>query len=152
MNTEAGKKGRQWQILLDKLSLKLDEVKSALTAIYVREKDLSEKENQILELKKHYSENLHRLEQSEHALDEAMRLRNFMIHLDKTLSAIHIELKMNLQQKALVKEEFTSLEQERLKFETLKTRAGQETKRLEDHKEMLERDLSNSLRHSKSRR
>ena len=73
-----------------------------------------------------------------------------MIHLDKTLSLIKREARGVQNEKAQIGEEFVKLEKERLKFETLKQRAEDKNELETVRKENRERDLSNSLRHSKT--
>ena len=110
-------------MLLEQVSGKLEQVKLALAAIQAKELDLEEKEGKILTLKKQYSSNLVDLERVDHDIEEATRLRKFMIHLDKTLSLIKRESRGVQNEKAQIGEEFVKLEKERLKFETLKQRA-----------------------------
>ena len=137
-------------MLLEQVSGKLESVKLALAAIQAKESDLEEKEGKILILKKQYSRNLIDLERVDHDIEEAMRLRKFMIHLDKTLSLIKREARGVQNQKTQISEEFVTLEKERLKFETLKKRAEEKNELEAARKENRERDLSNSLRHSKT--
>ena len=139
-------------MLLDKISTKLDQVKLALAAIHSKGKDLEDNQAKILELKKQYSSSLHGLEQTDHGIEEATRLRKFMIHLDKTLSVIKRETLSVEKEKSIVNEEFIKLEKERLKFETLKKRADENYNLVISRKEDVERDLSNSLRYTKNRR
>ncbi len=122
----------------------------ALAAIQAKELDLEEKEGKILTLKKQYSSNLVDLERVDHDIEEATRLRKFMIHLDKTLSLIKREARGVQNEKAQIGEEFVKLEKERLKFETLKQRAEDKDELEAVRKENRERDLSNSLSHSKT--
>ncbi len=122
----------------------------ALAAIQAKELDLEEKEGKILTLKKQYSSNLVDLERVDHDIEEATRLRKFMIHLDKTLSLIKREARGVQNEKAQIGEEFVKLEKERLKFETLKQRAEDKNELETVRNENRERDLSNSLRHSKT--
>ena len=122
----------------------------ALAAIQAKELDLEEKEGKILTLKKQYSSNLVDLERVDHDIEEATRLRKFMIHLDKTLSLIKREARGVQNEKAQIGEEFVKLEKERLKFETLKQRAEDKDELEAVRKENRERDLSNSLRHFKT--
>ena len=122
----------------------------ALAAIQAKELDLEEKESKILTLKKQYSSNLVDLEGVDHDIEEATRLRKFMIHLDKTLSLIKREARGVQNEKAQIGEEFVKLEKERLKFETLKQRADDKNELETIRKENRERDLSNSLRHLKT--
>ena len=137
-------------MLLEQVSGKLESVKLALAAIQAKESDLEEKEGKILILKTQYSRNLIDLERVDHDIEEAMRLRKFMIHLDKTLSLIKREARGVQNQKTQISEEFVKLEKERLKFETLKKRATQKNELEAVRKENRERDLSNSLRHSET--
>ena len=137
-------------MLLEQVSGKLEQVKLALAAIQAKESGLEEKEDKILTLKTQYSRNLIDLEQVDHDIEEATRLRKFMIHLDKTLSLIKREARGIQNEKTQISEEFVKLEKERLKFETLKKRATQKNELEAVRKENRERDLSNSLRHSKT--
>ena len=137
-------------MLLEQVSGKLESVKLALAAIQAKESDLEEKEGKILILKTQYSRNLIDLERVDHDIEEATRLRKFMIHLDKTLSLIKREARGVQNQKTQISEEFVKLEKERLKFETLKKRATQKNELEAVRKENRERDLSNSLRHSET--
>ena len=139
-------------MLLDKISSKLEQVKLALAAIQSRSKNLEEQETKILELKKQYSLSLHSLEKTNHGIEEATRLRKFMIHLDKTLNVIKRETVSVEKEKSTVNEEFIKLEKERLKFETLKKRADENIDVVVSRKENIERDLSNTLRYTKTRR
>ncbi len=139
-------------MLLDKISSKLEQVKLALAAIQSRSKNLEEQEAKILELKKQYSLRLHSLEKTNHGIEEATRLRKFMIHLDKTLNVIKRETVSVEKEKSTVNEEFIKLEKERLKFETLKKRADENIDVVVSRKENIERDLSNTLRYTKTRR
>ena len=143
-------KSQQWEMLLEQVSRKLEQVKLALAAIQEKELDLEEKEGKILTLKKQYSSNLVDLERVDHDIEEATRLRKFMIHLDKTLSLIKREARCVQNEKTQIGEEFVKLEKERLKFETLKQRADDKNELETIRKENRERDLSNSLRHSKT--
>ena len=143
-------KSQQWEMLLEQVSRKLEQEKLALAAIQAKELDLEEKEGKILTLKKQYSSNLVDLERVDHDIEEATRLRKFMIHLDKTLSLIKRESRGVQNEKAQIGEEFVKLEKERLKFETLKQRADDKNELETIRKENRERDLSNSLRHSKT--
>ena len=72
-------KSQQWEMLLEQVSGKLEQVKLALAAIKAKELDLEEKEGKILTLKKQYSSNLVDLERVDHDIEEATRLRKFMI-------------------------------------------------------------------------
>ena len=137
-------------MLLEQVSGKLESVKLALAAIQTKESELQEKEGKILILKTQYSRNLIDLERVDHDIEEATRLRKFMIHLDKTLSLIKREARGVQNQKTQISEEFVTLEKERLKFETLKKRAEEKNELEAARKENRERDLSNSLRHSKT--
>ena len=150
MSKTLRQKSQQWQMLLEQVSGKLESVKLALAAIQAKESDLEEKEGKILILKTQYSRNLIDLERVDHDIEEAMRLRKFMIHLDKTLSLIKREARGVQNQKTQISEEFVTLEKERLKFETLKKRAEEKNELEAARKENRERDLSNSLRHSKT--
>ena len=143
-------KSQQWEMLLEQVSRKLEQVKLALAAIQAKELDLEEKEGKILTLKKQYSSNLVDLERVDHDIEEATRLRKFMIHLDKTLSLIKREARGVQNEKTQIGEEFVKLEKERLKFETLKQRVEDKNELETVRKENRERDLSNSLRHSKT--
>ena len=137
-------------MLLEQVSGKLESVKLALAAIQAKESDLEEKEGKILILKTQYSRNLIDLERVDHDIEEATRLRKFMIHLDKTLSLIKRESRSAQNEKIQISEQFVKLEKERLKFETLKKRAEEKNELEAARKENRERDLSNSLRHSKA--
>ena len=143
------KKNQKWEMLIEKVSVKLDQVKLALANIHSKELDLAEKAEKILSLKKQYSINLTDLEKVDHDVEVAMRLRKFMIHLDKTLDLVKKEAKSVELEKKQVNEEFIKLEKERLKFETLQNRTEEKYQIEEARKENLERDLSNSLRFSK---
>ena len=136
-------------MLLEKVSGKLDQVKSELATVQIKQSDLEEKQENILTIKQQYSSNLIDIERSEHDMEEAMRLRKFMIHLDKTLSLIKREFTGIEQEKMHLNEEFLKLEKERLKFETLKKRAEKQYRLEVARKEDLQRDLSNSIRYSK---
>lgn len=152
MSDSLKRKSKQWEMLLDKISSKLEQVKLALAAIHSRSKNLEEQEAKILDLKKQYSSSLHSLETKDHGIEEATRLRKFMIHLDKTLNVIKRETFSVEKEKSTVNEEFIKLEKERLKFETLKKRADENMDAVVSRKENIERDLSNSLRYTKTRR
>ena len=143
------KKSQKWEMLIEKVSVKLDQVKLALANIHSKELDLAEKAEKILSLKKQYSINLTDLEKVDHDVEVAMRLRKFMIHLDKTLDLVKKEAKSVDLEKKQVNEEFIKLEKERLKFETLQNRTEEKYQIEVARKENLERDLSNSLRFSK---
>ena len=143
------KKSQKWEMLIEKVSVKLDQVKLALASIHSKELDLEEKAEKILSLKKQYSINLTDLEKVDHDVEVAMRLRKFMIHLDKTLDLVKKEAKKVELEKKQVNEEFIKLEKERLKFETLQNRTEEKYQIEVARKENLERDLSNSLRFSK---
>ena len=143
------KKSQKWEMLIEKVSVKLDQVKLALANIHSKELDLAEKAEKILSLKKQYSSNLIDLEKVDHDVEVAMRLRKFMIHLDKTLDLVKKEAKSVDLEKKQVNEEFINLEKERLKFETLQNRTEEKYQIEVARKENLERDLSNSLRFSK---
>ena len=143
------KKSQKWEMLIEKVSVKLDQVKLALANIHSKELDLAEKAEKILSLKKQYSINLTDLEKVDHDVEVAMRLRKFMIHLDKTLDLVKKEAKSVELEKKQVNEEFIKLEKERLKFETLQNRTEEKYQIEVARKENLERDLSNSLRFSK---
>ena len=136
-------------MLIEKVSVKLDQVKLALANIHSKELDLEEKAGKILSLKKQYSINLTDLEKVDHDVEVAMRLRKFMIHLDKTLDLVKKEAKKVELEKKQVNEEFIKLEKERLKFETLQNITEEKYQIEVARKENLERDLSNSLRFSK---
>ena len=136
-------------MLIEKVSVKLDQVKLALANIHSKELDLEEKAGKILSLKKQYSINLTDLEKVDHDVEVAMRLRKFMIHLDKTLDLVKKEASKVELEKKQVNEEFIKLEKERLKFETLQNRTEEKYQIEVARKENLERDLSNSLRFSK---
>ena len=144
-----GKRSQKWEMLIEKVSVKLDQVKLALANIHSKELDLEEKAEKILSLKKQYSINLTDLEKVDHDVEVAMRLRKFMIHLDKTLDLVKKEAKSVELEKKQVNEEFIKLEKERLKFETLQNRTEEKYQIEVARKENLERDLSNSLRFSK---
>ena len=73
-----------------------------------------------------------------------------MIHLDKTLNAIKKEAENLQREKIHLNGAFLELEKERLKFGTLKKRAETQHDLEVARKEDLQRDLSNSLRHSKT--
>ena len=143
------KRSQKWEVLIEKVSVKLDQVKLALANIHSKELDLEEKAGKILSLKKQYSINLTDLEKVDHDVEVAMRLRKFMIHLDKTLDLVKKEAKKVELEKKQVNEEFIKLEKERLKFETLQNRTEEKYQIEVARKENLERDLSNSLRFSK---
>ena len=143
-------KSRQWEVLRDKVVGKQDQIKANLAAIQAKESDLEEKRQNIIAIKRQYSSNLLNLERSKHDIEEAMRLRKFMIHLDKTLNAIKKEAENLQQEKIHLNGAFLALEKERLKFGTLKKRAETQHELEVARKEDLQRDLSNSLRHSKT--
>ena len=149
MSKAQRKKSQKWEMLIEKVSVKLDQVKLALANIHSKELDLAEKAEKILSLKKQYSINLTDLEKVDHDVEVAMRLRKFMIHLDKTLDLVKKETKSVELEKKQVNEEFIKLEKERLKFETLQNRTEEKYQIELARKENLERDLSNSLRFSK---
>ena len=149
MSRTPRQKSKQWEVLLEKVSGKLDQVKSELATVQIKQSDLEEKQENILTIKQQYSSNLIDIERSEHDMQEAMRLRKFMIHLDKTLSLIKREFTGIEQEKMHLNEEFLKLEKERLKFETLKKRAEKQYRLEVARKEDLQRDLSNSIRYSK---
>ena len=56
------KKSQKWEMLIEKVSVKLDQVKLALANIHSKELDLAEKAEKILSLKKQYAVNLTDLE------------------------------------------------------------------------------------------
>ena len=135
-------------MLLDKIASKQEQVRLALAAIHSRRLDLQDKESKVRELKKQYASKLHNLEKVDHGIEEATRLRKFMIHLDKTLSVIKRESLSVDKEKSIANEEFIRFEKERLKFEALKNRADEDYKRVLSRKEDVERDLLSSLRHT----
>ena len=143
-------KSRQWEVLRDKVVGKQDQIKANLAAIQAKESDLEEKRQNIIAIKRQYSSNLLNLERSKHDIEEAMRLRKFMIHLDKTLNVIKKEAENLQQEKIHLNGAFLELEKERLKFGTLKKRVETQHDLEVARKEALQRDLSNSLRHSKT--
>ena len=135
-------------MLLDKIASKQEQVRLALAAIHSRRLDLQDKKSKVQELKKQYASKLHILEKVDHGIEEATRLRKFMIHLDKTLSVIKRASLSVDKEKSVANEEFIRFEKERLKFKALKNRADEDYKRVMSRKEDIERDLLSSLRHS----
>ena len=135
-------------MLLDKIASKQEQVRLALAAIHSRRLDLKDKESKVRELKKQYASKLYNLEKVDHGIEEATRLRKFMIHLDKTLSVIKRESLSVDKEKSVANQEFIKFEKERLKFEALKNRADEDYKRVMSRKEDVERDLLSSLRHT----
>jgi flagellar biosynthesis chaperone FliJ len=99
-------------------------------------------------MKQDYLTQLKSAEGTEDNLHQSTQLRRFMGQLDMTTRAIIDQLAQLQQQQQTIAARFRELNSERIKFETLASRAKEELARRSRKTEQKESDMLNSLRFS----
>lgn len=139
---------QRWTSLAEGISKEAGEVQRALVEVRSKHSDLCAEQEKIRCMKLDYMTQLKSVEDSEDNLQQSTQLRRFMGQLDMTTRAIIDQLAQLQQQQQTIAARFRELNSERIKFETLATRAKEDLAKRTRKTEQKESDMLNALRFS----
>ena len=137
---------QRWQTMADGLGQEASEVQKALIQVRTEHSDLCAEQEKIRRMKLGYVEQLKANENTQVDLQQSTHLRRFMGQLDRTTQAIVDQIAELQRQHQTIAARFRELSSERIKFETLATRAREQLKHSKAHKEQKEADMLSTQR------
>ncbi len=137
---------QRWQTMADGLGQEASEVQKALIQVRTEHSDLCAEQEKIRRMKLGYVEQLKANENTQVDLQQSTHLRRFMGQLDRTTQAIVDQIAELQRQHQTIADRFRELSSERIKFETLATRAREQLKHSKAHKEQKEADMLSTQR------
>ena len=132
--------------MADGLGQEASEVQKALIQVRTEHSDLCAEQEKIRRMKLGYVEQLKANENTQVDLQQSTHLRRFMGQLDRTTQAIVDQIAELQRQHQTIAARFRELSSERIKFETLATRAREQLKHSKAHKEQKEADMLSTQR------
>jgi flagellar export protein FliJ len=139
---------QRWTSLAEGVGKEAGEVQRALVDVRSKHSDLCAEQEKIRCMKQDYMTQLKSVEGAEDSLHQSTQLRRFMGQLDITTRAIIDQLAQLQQQQQTIAARFRELNSERIKFETLASRAKEELAQRSRQTEQKESDMLNALRFS----
>jgi flagellar export protein FliJ len=148
MSSALKNSAQRWTSLAEGVGKEAGEVQRALVEVRSKHSNLCAEQEKIRCMKQDYLTQLKSAEGTEDNLHQSTQLRRFMGQLDMTTRAIIDQLAQLQQQQQTIAARFRELNSERIKFETLASRAKEELARRSRKTEQKESDMLNSLRFS----
>ena len=137
---------QRWQTMADGLGQEASEVQKALIQVRTQHSDLCAEQEKIRHMKLGYMEQLKATENTQVDLQQSTHLRRVMGPLARTPQAIIDQLAELQRQRQSIAARFRELSSERVKFETLATRAREQLKHSKARKEQKEADMLSTQR------
>ena len=137
---------QRWQTMADGLEQEASEVQKALIQVRTQHGDLCAEQEKIRHMKLDYMEQLKATENTQVDLQQSTHLRRFIGQLDRTTKAIIDQIAELQRQQKSIAARFRELSSERVKFETLATRAREQLKHSTTRKEQKEADMLSAQR------
>jgi flagellar biosynthesis chaperone FliJ len=134
--------------MADGVGKEAGEVQRALVQVRTQHSDLCAEQEKIRYMKQDYIAQLKAAEDSQEDLQQSTQLRRFMGQLDLTTRAITDQMAELQRQQQRIAARFRELNSERIKFETLASRAKERLNQMTQKKEQRESDLLNTQRFS----
>lgn len=138
----------RWKSMADGVGKEAGEVQRALVQVRTQHSDLCAEQEKIRYMKQDYIAQLKAAEDSQEDLQQSTQLRRFMGQLDLTTRAITDQMAELQRQQQRIAARFRELNSERIKFETLASRAKERLNQMTQKKEQRESDLLNTQRFS----
>ena len=132
--------------MADGLGQEASEVQKALIQVRTQHGDLCAEQEKIRHMKLGYMEQLKATENTQVDLQQSTHLRRFIGQLDRTTQAIIDQIAELQRQQQSIAARFRELSTERVKFETLATRAREQLKHSTTRKEQKEADMLSAQR------
>ena len=132
--------------MADDLEQEASEVQKALIQVRTQHGDLCAEQEKIRHMKLDYLEQLKATENTQVDLQQSTHLRRFIGQLDQTTKAIIDQIAELQRQQQSIAARFRELSSERVKFETLATRAREQLKHSTTRKEQKEADMLSAQR------
>ena len=134
--------------MADGVGKEAGEVQRALVQVRTQHSDLCAEQEKIRYMKQDYIAQLKAAEDSQEDLQQSTQLRRFMGQLDLTTRAITDQMAELQRQQQRIAARVRELNSERIKFETLASRAKEKLNQMTQKKEQRESDLLNTQRFS----
>jgi flagellar biosynthesis chaperone FliJ len=134
--------------MADGVGKEAGEVQRALVQVRTQHSDLCAEQEKIRYMKQDYIAQLKAAEDSQEDLQQSTQLRRFMGQLDLTTRAITDQMAELQRQQQGIAARFRELNSERIKFETLASRAKERLNQMTRKKEQRESDLLSTQRFS----
>ncbi|MDG1704874.1 MAG: flagellar FliJ family protein [Pseudomonadales bacterium] len=148
MSSALKNSAQRWTSLAEGVGKEAGEVQRALVEVRSKHSNLCAEQEKIRCMKQDYLTQLKSAEGTEDNLHQSTQLRRFMGQLDMTTRAIIDQLAQLQQQQQTIAARFRELNSERIKFETLASRAKEELVQRSRKTEQKESDMLNALRFS----
>jgi flagellar biosynthesis chaperone FliJ len=148
MSSALKNSAQRWTSLAEGVGKEAGEVQRALLEVRSKHSNLCAEQEKIRCMKQDYLTQLKSAEGTEDNLHQSTQLRRFMGQLDMTTRAIIDQLAQLQQQQQTIAARFRELNSERIKFETLASRAKEELIQRSWKTEQKESDMLNALRFS----
>ena len=148
MSSALKNSAQRWTSLAEGVGKEAGEVQRALVEVRLKHSNLCAEQEKIRCMKQDYLTQLKSAEGTEDNLHQSTQLRRFMGQLDMTTRAIIDQLAQLQQQQQTIAARFRELNSERIKFETLASRAKEELAKRSRQTEQKESDMLNALRFS----
>jgi flagellar export protein FliJ len=148
MSSALKNSAQRWTSLAEGVGKEAGEVQRALVEVRSKHSNLCAEQEKIRCMKQDYLTQLKSAEGTEDNLHQSTQLRRFMGQLDMTTRAIIDQLAQLQQQQQTIAARFRELNSERIKFETLASRAKEELIQRSWKTEQKESDMLNALRFS----
>ena len=148
MSSALKNSAQRWTSLAEGVGKEAGEVQRALMEVRSKHSNLCAEQEKIRCMKQDYLTQLKSAEGTEDNLHQSTQLRRFMGQLDMTTRAIIDQLAQLQQQQQTIAARFRELNSERIKFETLASRAKEELTQRSRKTEQKESDMLNALRFS----
>ena len=132
--------------MADGLEQEASELQKALIQVRTQHGDLCAEQEKIRHMKLDYMEQLKATENTQVDLQQSTHLRRFIGQLDRTTKAIIDQIAELQRQQKSIAARFRELSSERVKFETLATRAREQLKHSTTRKEQKEADMLSAQR------
>ena len=132
--------------MADGLEQEASEIQKALIQVRTQHGDLCAEQEKIRHMKLDYMEQLKATENTQVDLQQSTHLRRFIGQLDRTTKAIIDQIAELQRQQQSIAARFRELSTERVKFETLATRAREQLKHSTTRKEQKEADMLSARR------
>lgn len=134
--------------MADGVGKEAGEAQRALVQMRTQHSDLCAEQEKIRYMKQEYIAQLKAAEDSQDNMQQSTQLRRFMSQLDLTTRAITDQMAELQRQQQRIAARFRELNSERIKFETLASRAKERLNQMTQKKEQRESDLLNTQRFS----
>ena len=148
MSSALKNSAQRWTSLAEGVGKEAGEVQRALVEVRLKHSNLCAEQEKIRCMKQDYLTQLKSAEGTEDNLHQSTQLRRFMGQLDMTTRAIIDQLAQLQQQQQTIAARFRELNSERIKFETLASRAKEELVKRSRKTEQKESDMLSAVRFS----